>query len=61
MKQSKLLWLSVFSFFPMLGSWAVETGQTQINAATSKTTQSNPSEEGIQSKQTLHSIAMGIE
>ena len=56
MKQSKLLWLSVFSFLPMLGSWAVETGQTQINAATSKTTQSNPSEEGFsQSKRFIQS------
>lgn len=45
MKKSQLLWITVSVFWPMLGSWAVETGQTQVNASTSQTTQANPSEE----------------
>lgn len=45
MKIRRLAWITVFIFFPMLGSWAVETGQTQTNASKSQATQANPSEE----------------
>jgi integrating conjugative element protein (TIGR03759 family) len=47
MKTRPLLWItvSVSVFFPMLGSWAVETGRTQTNASRSQATQANPSEE----------------
>jgi integrating conjugative element protein (TIGR03759 family) len=45
MKTRPLLWITVFIFFPMLGSWAVETGRTLTNASTSQATQANPSEE----------------
>jgi len=56
MKKSQLLWITVSVFFPMLVSWAVETGQTQVNASTSQTTQANPSEEvSSQSKRFIQS------
>ena len=56
MKKSRLLWSIAFIFFPMLGSWAVETGQTQTNASKSQATQSNPSEEVFsQSKRFIQS------
>lgn len=56
MKKSQLLWITVSVFFPMLVSWAVETGQTQVNASTSQATQANPSEEvSSQSKRFIQS------
>lgn len=45
MKKAVLPWMTLLLFFPMLGSWAVETGRTTANNVTTQDSQTNPSEE----------------
>ncbi len=47
MKNSWRLCVIALSFWPMLGSWAVDTGETQLNASTSNVTPTHPSEEAF--------------
>ena len=45
MKKAALPWIALLLFFPMLGSWAVETGRTTANNVMTQDSQANPSEE----------------
>ena len=45
MKKTALPWMTLLLFFPMLGSWAVETGRTNANNVTTQDSQANSSEE----------------
>ncbi len=45
MKKAALPWIILLLFFPMLGSWAVETGRTTANNVTTQDSQANSSEE----------------
>jgi integrating conjugative element protein (TIGR03759 family) len=45
MKKAAVPWMTLLLFFPMLGSWAVETGRTTANNVTTQDSQANSSEE----------------